>query len=67
MQPLGMTAGLSIAAMRGQGKALEGAIDCAGLETWIKTEDWQDDVAARPHTGLPLYMRVSPATCWPTL
>ena len=33
----------------------------------IRTEDWQDDVAARLHTGLPLYMRVSAATCRPAL
>lgn len=66
-QPSGMTVGPAIPAIRGQRKVPAGVFDSAGLAVRIRTEGWQDDVAARPHTGLPPYMHVSAATCRPAL
>ena len=66
-QPSGMTAGPAIPAICGQRKVTAGIFDSAGLAVRIRTEGWQDDVAARLHTGLPPYMHVSAATCRPAL
>ena len=66
-QPSGMTAGPAIPAIGGPRKAPASVFDSAGLAVRIRPEGWQDDGAARLHTGLPLYMHVFAATCRPAL